>query len=358
MDRQRRARDAVAVVAQQRRLDQAHHHAWRAWCAALPPRVDLPSPSPATVEPLCEGLARFGELLLVVGPPPDTPHAGLALARRLSRRLEDDWEYLFVLVEPALDPVRADAASVAIERGEPGRGAPAPFGPDRLPAWRDLRAVTVLDGAAGLRDGPSLRGLLRADANRLDLPGCSPQFGDAWGYSDVGGQLGGAVRLTPTGDGRWRPEGRDGGPAGWIGAGGNRGPFAPVERYLLGLAAPEEVGPITFLGGVEEGPDGTLAARSRCVVDGPALVERFGRRPPRTAPLRIGVAVVASALPAPATLERHRRAAAALFAPGPDDDPLHTNLFEATGGRGAAQVLPPRPRSGCRPPSPAPTVGP
>ncbi len=355
--RQHRAAEAQLVVAQQRRLDAEHHAAWAARCAALPPTARPPVSSPPTPAPLCDGLVRYGPLLVVPEPPPTGGHGALPLVRRLSARLDDAWDVLLLLAEPGLDAAEADRASLVFERGIPGLGAPAPLAPAHLPRWRALRAAVVLDGAAGLRRGPSLRALARADAGRVRPPECGEAPPGGWGYADVAGQLGGA-RLEPASDGRLRPRAPHGGAPGWVGNGGNRVPYAPLELYLMGLAEPDAVGPVRFLAGVDEGADGALRAEKICTLDGAAFVARYGRRPLADRPLRLGVAVVGVGAGDTATLERHRRALAAFAAPGPDDDALLLNDFEATGGRARLAVVPPRARPGCRPTAPVPTVTP
>ncbi|MCB9540632.1 MAG: hypothetical protein H6704_30805 [Myxococcales bacterium] len=355
--RQQRAAEAQLVVAQQRRLDAEHHAAWAAHCAGLPPTARPASPPPPVAAPLCDGLVRYGPLLVVPEAPPRGGHGALPLVRRLSARLEDAWDVLLLLAEPGVTADEADRASIVIERGIPGLGAPAPLASAHLPRWRALRAAVVLDGAAGLRRGPSLRALLRADGGRVRPPDCGEAPPAGWGYADVAGQLGGAT-LEPLDDGRWRPRAPHGGAPGWIGNGGNRAPYAPLELYLMGLVGPEAVGPVRFLGGVEALPDGTLRAEKVCTLDGAALVARYGRRPLADGPLRLGVAVVGVGAGDTATLERHRRALAAFAAPGPDDDALLLNDFEATGGRARLRVVPPRARPGCRPTAPVPTVTP
>lgn len=355
--RQRRAAEAQLVVAQQRRLDAEHHAAWAARCAALPPTARPQIGPPPAAAPLCDGLVRYGPLLVVPEPPPAGGHGALPLVRRLSARLDDTWDVLLLLAEPGLDAAEADRASIVIERGIPGLGAPAPLSPAHLPRWRALRAAVVLDGAAGLRRGPSLRALARADAGRVRPRDCGEAPPVGWGYADVAGQLGGAA-LEPLDDGRWRPRAAHGGAPGWVGNGGNRVPYAPLELYLMGLVGPDAVGPVRFLGGVDEAADGALRADEVCTLDGAALVARYGRRPLADGPLRLGVAVVGVGAGDVATLERHRRALAAFAAPGPDDDALLLNDFEATARRARLQVVPPRARPGCRPTAPVPTVAP
>jgi hypothetical protein len=229
----------------------------------------------------------------------------------------------------------------AVDRGVPGLGGAAPYRPAHLPRWRRLEGVAVLDGRRGLRDAPILYALARIHANRLPLEGCSPQLGGHWGYADVRGQLGGGG-LEPAGQGTWLFSG------GLVGNGGDVVAYAPLELYLLGLADPSDVGTVRFLRGARAAEDGTLRAGGVCTVDGPELVRRFGRRPRRDAPWRVGVVVVSTAPLTSAVARRYRADLAALVAAGPDADPDRLNFHEATGGRGRLTVVVPSARrAGC-----------
>jgi hypothetical protein len=353
-DRARSAQDAAAALAASAAADADWAAAWRDRCAGLPPVVDLADLPPVQPRALCPDLVARGPLLTLTGPEwPDRalrPAGGLAVARRLSRDLEDDFDVIFVIVHDRNPPDGGHRESVYLDRGTPGLGLPAPTPPEALPRWHRLRSVVVLGGEAGLRRGPSLRGLLLAYADRLSLPGCSPGPGAGWGWSDVGGQLGGAASLTEIAPGRWRAAGPGRGPFGLVANGGNVVPYAPLELYLMGLAPLADVRPVTFLRDARPAADGTIEAAGACRLDAKTLASRFGERPLDPAPWNVGVVVVAAAPPDEATLDRHRADAVAFTADGPDDDPTVLDFHEATGGRGRLVLTAPRLHAGatCR----------
>ncbi len=330
--RQRQAR-------RQRDLDAAHRAAWQTRCAGVAPVAVVEPPPDDAPGRLCRALWRYGDLLNLVVPTgwARRPHAGLEIARRLSRHLTDELDVLLVLAHEDPGPPRV----FSVDRGLPGLGGPAPYRAGHLPRWRRLEGVVLLDATRGLREAPTLYGLARIHANRLPIEGCSPQLGGHWGYADVAGQLGGG-HLEPTVAGRWSFAGRR------AGGGGDVVGYAPLELYLLGLADPAEVGAVRFLRESRAGARGEVKAEGVCTVDGQELVRRFGRRPRRDAPWRIGAVVVSSAPLDREAARRYRADLAALFAPGPDEDPDRLNFHEATGGRGRLSlIVPGARRAGC-----------
>ncbi len=336
-----RAAQRARQARTQRGLDAAHREAWRARCASVPPVAPIEPPHEVTPGRLCRDLWRHEELLNLVAPKgwADRPHAALHVARRLSRNLDDELDVLLVLAHDGLRTTQV----AAIDRGVPGLGSPAPYRAEHLPRWRRLEGVALLDAQRGLREAPTLYALARIHANRLPIDDCSPQLGGHWGYADVRGQLGGGG-LEGDGEGTWLFSG------GLVGNGGDVVPYAPLELYLLGLADPAEVGTVRFLRGALMAEDGSLRAAGTCTVDGPELVRRFGRRPRRDAPWRVGVVVVSATPITPDVARRYRADLAAVVASGPDQDPDRLNFYEATGGRGRlAVVVPSGRRAGCGP---------
>ncbi len=352
----RRARAAEVAAATTRAAaaaDRAWRAAWEARCVGLPPVAEPEPAPPARVRSLCDDLRLHGRAVNVIGPAwadrALRPAGGLAVARRLARELEDDLDVLFVVLDGRRPEDGGHRSGVYLERGTAGLGAPAPTPPEALPGWRRLRSVVVLGGADGLRRGPSLRGLALAHAGRLTLPGCLPGPGAGWGWSDIGGQLGGAApgSIEEVAPGRFRLRGLRGDP-GLVANGGNSVPYAPLELYLMGLLPRQEVPAATFLRHPRPEADGLVAADGLCRLDAAALAVRFGERPLDPDPWRVGVAVVSDRPLDSAAMAQYRAEAIAFTAEGPDDDPALLNFFEATGGRGRLALTAPRPRPGER----------
>lgn len=331
------ARSAAHTAEAERAADLAVARDWADVCAGLPP-VGATMQAPEIKEESRCGLTQYGAIIQREGPAPRPLPAGFGLsqARWLAARAADALDFLVVVV-PDADPLEAERALAVFDRGLPGLGAPATHRPAHLPGWRRLQAVVVVND---LRRGPSLRGLLRAFANRLDIPGCSPGPGGGWGHADVGGQLGGG-RLRQSGS-AWRFIGvRPDGQAGLTGNGGNAIPFAPLELYLLGLLPLDEVPAVTFLRAPRPSGD-RVEADGTCRLTATDLRARFGERPRALEPYRLGVLLVGPASASPTVMAD----ALAFTHPGPDDDPFVLNYFEATGGLGRLTLHPLAPR-GC-----------
>lgn len=328
----------------QRRLDREYHQAWQAFCAGAPPFVLMEPLSGAPTEPLCDGLRVEGEVgFLTRAVRFDVPRSGLGLARWLSVRLADRWDVLIIVAADGLPSQVGERASVTIDRQRRGEGRPPVVGAERLPRWHRLRGVVVVDGAGPLEQAPLLRGLARLHGNRLQLPGCSPQLsGAGWGWSDVGGQLGGGAPdgVEQLSGGRLRFTGL-GGQLGLVGNGGNAVPYAPLELYLMGLEHPEHLPQMVFAKHPRDPRGATVQADGVCRLDGQILVQRFGRRPLDRTPWRVGLVVVSAAPLGPARRLELRQDWARFTRQGADDRVDSLNFYEATGGRGQLRPVAP-----------------
>lgn len=338
------ARVATKAAAAERAADVQHTARWSAWCAALPARAAA-THAPAAPSQAC-GDERVGALIVRRQPVVDAgERATLRHTRWMAARYADALDLLAVIYMDGLPSPVDDAAHVWIDRGTPGVGS-APYKPGHLPRWRRLRAAIAIDGAmTTLRTAPTLRALVRRVGNRWAVPECPTPSG-GWGYSNVGGQLGGAAMISAVAAGRYRlTPARSDGRLGLVANGGNALPYAPVEQYLLGHRPLDAVGSLTFLRDPRPRDDGLVDATGQCVLDAPRIRALFGERPPRTAPWTMGVLVVATPDTPAHLLDAQRRAAETFMRPGPDDDPLLFNYFEATEGRGRLALTTPAARA-------------
>jgi hypothetical protein len=133
---------------------------------------------------------------------------------------------------------------------------PGVSGCDRHP----VLGTVVLVGLDALSQGPSLHEILHGYTGAVQgtlrslVPTTVPAH---WGFSSVGGQLGGwsSSTLRPLADGLWqasRPDPQAAGLAqqqGWFGEvanGGNSVPYAPLELFLMGLLPAAQLPPVTY----------------------------------------------------------------------------------------------------------------
>ncbi len=108
-----------------------------------------------------------------------------------------------------------------------------------------LQSAIHLVEKAGIRGGPSLHELMHRWANSSFIP---TTVGGHWGFSNVGGQLGGWANgtLQSLGNNRYRANnGRDAS-FGTFANGGNVLPYSPLELYLMGLIEATEVHDIQY----------------------------------------------------------------------------------------------------------------
>ncbi|SHG31778.1 hypothetical protein [Flagellimonas flava] len=113
-----------------------------------------------------------------------------------------------------------------------------------------LKTVIHMPRTEYIRNGPFLHEILHYWSNHGLIPTTA---GGHWGYSSVGGQLGGFDELESLGDDRYRGlvEGSAG--FGTVANGGNSVPYANLELYSMGLIGEDELETVT----VAENPQPT-----------------------------------------------------------------------------------------------------
>lgn len=113
-----------------------------------------------------------------------------------------------------------------------------------------LKTVIHMPRTEYIRNGPFLHEILHYWSNHGLIPTAA---GGHWGYSSVGGQLGGFDELESLGDDRYRGlvDGRTG--FGTVANGGNSLPYANLELYSMGLIGEDELETVT----VAENPQPT-----------------------------------------------------------------------------------------------------
>ena len=167
-----------------------------------------------------------------------------AMTRRIYASLPDDFDFIFLENNEAA--LRPDAAFFGLYR--PARNdttglAQSTFNnANDYGSAGDLQGVIHLTQANGLSGGPSLHELLHRWANYLpEINGGDPTH---WGFSSVGGQLGGFQygTLEDLGGGNYQASGPGGRATFGANAnGGNSIPYSPLELYAMGLIGPESV---------------------------------------------------------------------------------------------------------------------
>ena len=145
-------------------------------------------------------------------------------------------------------------------------------------SFSKLKGIIHLTRNTAIREGPILHELMHIwgnDIMKTDIAG-------HWGYTGVGGQLGGFQRLVHLRDNYYKGfvEGHTGFSleSNW----GNTTPYSPLELYLMGLLPPEDVPPIKIAINPEGDPshNGLFTAEgidTICIED---IIRENGERQP------------------------------------------------------------------------------
>ncbi len=356
--RRDRAAQAQRDLAVQRTLAHRYQAAWTDWCATRPAWAP-PEPALPRAVARCGAVQVRGAIVnLVAGEatalrgPADTA----AALEAVGAHVDADWTLALVFDERLPTASEGDRATLRIA----GRAGPEGADPAHLPGWPALEGAAVYPAAGQLDQAAVLRGILRVYGNRWAYPGCGQDPRPGWGASDVGGQLGGAQPggIEALGAGQWRLTGPGGRPAGQVANGGDAVGYAPIERYLLGLADAAEVPPITALRRPRWIAAGRVASTGTCQLDLATLRGAEAAPPRREGPWRVGVVVRTARPLAHSELARWAEALHSFATPGPDDQPFRMNFHEATGGRGRLQPTRATVRAACEGGRPAVPSGP
>lgn len=206
-----------------------------------------------------------------------------------------------------------------------------------------LQGVVHLKSLDGLRGGPSLHELCHRWANGLKAINSDSH----WGFSSVGGQLGGwkDETLVDLGADFYQADGPQGLGFGFgVNAnGGNSIPYARLELYLMGLIGPEAVPTIRkAIGASFVGPEsGRFTANRIAQITMPEIIGANGERVPGVATSQKSfraLVVVLSGVPvSPGTLNALEEDAKSFELRGDNNDVAY-NFWEATGGRATIQL--------------------
>lgn len=167
-------------------------------------------------------------------------------SRRLYQVFADDFDFIvFVPASEGQHPaLTEDGTSVRVSNHVEGLGLAQFDHTDWYGSEGRLQSTVLLGGIKHVVSGPSLRELGERWGNTF-VPS---DHVDHFGFSDVGGQLGGCSpdQIKPLGHGRWFCDFN--GTVNWSpdGATSNDRPYARLELYLMGLIGPEAVPPFTW----------------------------------------------------------------------------------------------------------------
>jgi hypothetical protein len=259
--------------------------------------------------------------------------------RRLYEVFQDEFD--FIVFVPASEgqhhAITELGTSVRVSNDVQGLGLPLFDDTAWYGSEGRLQSAVMLGGIKHVVSGPSLRELGKRWGNGF-LPTASPNY---FGFSDVGGQLGGCSpdQVDPLGHDWWYCDFN--GTSNWSpdGATHNDRPYARLELYLMGLVDPGGIPKITWADDGEwVDPDLGIFKGTLRTASFDELREGHGKRFPShlESPKKfrtLFVMVSGGDLTEPALFHSFDSRVAEFAAPKPViNEPGMYNFFEATGG--------------------------
>jgi hypothetical protein len=273
-----------------------------------------------------------------------------ALTQRIYNEFPDAFDFIFVVNNESQIHAGANyyGLHTSVKNDTLGLGMSqfdltANFGSDDK-----LQGVMHLIDRSTLTGGPSLHELMHRWGNYLtDVDG---SMGGHWGFSSVGGQLGGwkAGTLRDLGGGLYDVDGPRGSSFGTFANGGNGLPYGQLELYLMGMIGADELtDPIqvavnpTFEGEGTNPGQGIFRASSIKTLSIQDIIRTEGERTPSVATSQKSFrALTVLVTPTMVTQEQldQMDTSVELFSTPGDDGWWSYNFWEATGGRASLKM--------------------
>jgi hypothetical protein len=265
------------------------------------------------------------------------------LASMLYQKLKDHFDFIIVATDQPQVPTGTYYGRFYNARNDiRGLGKNIFDNTARFGSGGRLQGLIHLTSTAGLKDGPSLHELLHNWAHSMDA--IPTEVSGHWGYSNIGGQLGGwePGSLEELGTNRYKARNPRTGEFGAWGAnanGGNSLPYSQFELYLMGLIPADEVGHDIRIARDFEWVDtttGEFSASSISTVTMDEIIAAHGQRIPDVSQSQKDFSILYLILTdrplSAAEWARHDRDVYDFSLPADNGSPLY-NFWEATGGR-------------------------
>lgn len=212
----------------------------------------------------------------------DTYSRMTSLSKMIYQHLDDSFDFIFLVSDQNNVPSGAHyGINYSVKNDTLGLGKNIFDSSASYGSAGELENVIHLTSKNGIRGGPSLHELMHRWGNSLDSVPTS--IGGHWGYSSVGGQLGGWAdgTLVNNGDGTYSAnKGFGSSSFGGNANGGNGIPYSDFERYMMGLIPITELPDITIANGFNWVSSGVFTATSFTTVTMADVITTDGARVP------------------------------------------------------------------------------
>ncbi len=200
------------------------------------------------------------------------------VSKKVYEYLNDDFDFIFILSVEAEQPDGLYfGISRKIKNDVEGIGSSIYDNTTTYGSGGTLKSIIHLARTEYIRNGPFLHEIMHYWGNQGFIP---TTVGGHWGYSSVGGQLGGFDELVDLGNNSYQGmlNGQDS--FGTFANGGNTLAYGNLELYLMGLIPANELEPIQVAENPESTGSGTFTADNIKTYTAADLIAQHGARVP------------------------------------------------------------------------------
>lgn len=200
------------------------------------------------------------------------------ISKKVYAHFKDDFDFIFVLSNEQQVPEGLySGISYKVQNDVEGIGSGIYNGSSGYGSEGRLKSVIHLPVPRFIVNGPFLHEIVHYWGNRGFIP---TTVSGHWGYSNVGGQLGGFDELIAMGNNTYqgKMEGVNG--FGTFANGGNSVPYGNLELYLIGLIGVNELNDVQYAENPERQGSGKFTADEIITLTPAQLIAEHGSRIP------------------------------------------------------------------------------
>ena len=200
------------------------------------------------------------------------------ISKKVYEHFKDDFDFIFVLSNEQQVPEGLYAGiSYKVQNDVEGIGSGIYNGSSGYGSEGRLKSVIHLPVPGFIVNGPFLHEIAHYWGNQGFI---TTTVGGHWGYSNVGGQLGGFDEVIALGNNTYqgKMEGANG--FGTFANGGNSVPYGNLELYLMGLIDVDELNDVQYAENPESQGSGKFTADEIITLTPTQLIAEHGSRVP------------------------------------------------------------------------------
>lgn len=212
---------------------------------------------------------------------PDTEKDFSKITKKVYEHFEDDFDFIFILSNEKEQPSGLYyGVTYTAQNNIEGIGGNLYNGTAKYGSAGKLKSVIHMPRTEYIKNGPFLHEIMHYWGNYDFI---ETQENGHWGFSSIGGQLGGFDELVDSGDNTYigKLNGEKG--FGTFANGGNSIPYANAELYLMGLIGADELNDIKIAKNAKTTKYGEFTADEIITLTASDIVAKHGERKPSVA---------------------------------------------------------------------------